>query len=156
MACLLAALFLISTVMLFGQAVDGTIVGTTTDSTGAGVPNATVTATNKGTNVKYTSDTNSAGEYRLNNLPIGTYDVSATAKGFATATIANVETQLNRTISVNLSLPVGTVTTTVEVTEAAALIDTSSAQLQTNFDSKTSIEQPLAGIQVCWLSFRHL
>lgn len=45
MACLLAALFLISTVMLFGQAVDGTIVGTTTDSTGAGVPNATVTAT---------------------------------------------------------------------------------------------------------------
>ena len=146
LVCLLAALLLMSMATLFGQAVSGDIVGTVTDSTGAAVPNATVTATNKDTNSKSTTDTNAAGEYHLSNLPVGRYDVSATAKGFATATVANVESQLNHTTTANLSVPVGSVTTTVEVTEAAALIDTSTAQLQTSFDSKTSIDQPLAGI----------
>jgi hypothetical protein len=146
MLCFLAVLLLLSTASLFGQAISGDIVGVVTDSTGAAVPNATVTATNKDTNVKNTAETNAAGEYRLSNLPVGRYDVSATAKGFATATIANVEAQLNHVTTANVTLPVGSVTTTVEVTEAAALIDTSTAQLQTTFESKQSVEQPLAGI----------
>lgn len=140
-ACILAFV----TASLFAQAVDSTLVGTVTDSTGAAVPNATVTATNKETNVTYTAETNAAGEYRLNNVPVGQYNVSATARGFATATVGNVETQLNHTATVNLSLPIGTVSTTVEVTEAPALIDTSTAQLQTTFDSKQAIDVPTAG-----------
>lgn len=143
--CFLAA-FTILTGMLFGQATDSNIVGTVTDSTGAAVPNAAVAVINKDTNVKYASVTNSAGEYRVNNIPVGRYDVSATATGFSTATIANVQLELNHIASVNISLPVGTVTTTVEVTEAAAMIDTSTAQLQSTFDSKQAIDVPIAGI----------
>ena len=141
----LLAASLILTALLSGQATDSTLVGTVTDSTGAIVPNATVSATHKGTNVKYTAETNGAGEYRLNNVPVGSYDISAVAKGFATATVANVEAQLNHVTSVNISLPVGSLATIVEVTEAPALIDTSTAQLQSTFDSKLAIDVPTAG-----------
>jgi hypothetical protein len=132
--------------MLMGQATDGNLVGVVTDNTGALVPGATVAATNKDTGAKYTAPTGASGEYRLNNLPVGHYDISASATGFAVATAADVTLELNHTTSVNLTLSVGAVTTTVEVTEVGALLDTSSAQLQTNFDSKASIDQPLAGI----------
>ena len=143
---LLAAL-LVMTGVLFAQATDAVLVGAVTDASGAAVPNATVTVTNKETNVKYTATTDPAGEYRLNNVPVGRYDVSATAKGFSTATTANVDLQLNRTVSINLSLAVGTVSTTVDVTESSALLDTSSAQVQTNFDSRQAVDVPIASLQ---------
>jgi hypothetical protein len=141
--CLLAALLILAGA-LFAQGTDAVLVGAVTDSSGAAVPNASITATNKDTNVKYTATTNAAGEYRINNVPVGRYDVSGTAKGFSTATTANVDLQLNRTVSVNLALAVGTVSTTVDVTESAALLDTSSDQVQTNFDSKQNVDIPLA------------
>jgi hypothetical protein len=130
--------------MLFGQATDGIIVGAVSDSSGAAVPGAAITALNKATGVKYTADTNATGEYRLNNVPIGTYDVSATAKGFATATMGNVLLELNHTSSVNLTLSVGAISTSVEVTESAAMIDTSTSQLQSTFDAMEAIDVPTA------------
>ena len=129
----------------FSQATDSIIVGTVSDSSGAAVIGATVTATNKATNVKYEAPTNQAGDYRLNNVPVGTYDVTATAKGFANATVAGVELELNHTSQVNLTLAVGTVTTQVDVTEAGALIDTSTAQLQATYDSRLAQDLPMAG-----------
>ena len=107
---------------------------------------ATVTAANKDTGVKYTSVTSATGEYRLNNIPVGRYDVSATMQGFATATTAGVQLQLNHTSSINLTLAVGAVNTTVEVTEAAAMLDTSTAQLQSTYDSRAATDVPSAGI----------
>ncbi len=142
---LLAALCL-STAALFGQAMDSILVGTVTDTTGASVAGAAIIAANKDTGVKYTSVTSTTGEYRLNNIPVGRYDVSASRQGFATATVAGVQLQLNHTSSVNLTLAVGTVSTTVEVTEAAAMLDTSTAQLQSTYDSNAAIEVPSAGI----------
>jgi hypothetical protein len=133
------------TTLSFGQAQDSILVGTVIDSSGSAVPGATVVATNRNTGVKYTSVANTVGEYRLNNVPVGQYNVSATAKGFATATVANVDLQLNHTASVNLTLPVGTISTTVDVTEAAATIDTSTAQLQTAFDARSAVDVPTAG-----------
>jgi Carboxypeptidase regulatory-like domain len=141
----LAALGL-SITALFGQASDSILVGTVTDTTGASVAGATVTASNKDTGVKYTSATSSTGEYRLNNIPVGRYDVSAAGQGFATATVAGVQLQLNHTSSVNLTLAVGAVNTTVEVTEAAAMLDTSTAQLQSTYDSRAATDVPSAGI----------
>ena len=132
--------------LLVGQATDSNVVGTVTDSTGAAVPNATVTATNKGTGFKLTTETNVAGEYRINNAPVGQYDVTATATGFSAATVAALQLDLNHTATVNLTLTVGTVSTTVEVTGAPIQLDTSSAQLQSNFDSRQAVEIPIAGI----------
>ena len=134
------------TATLFGQASDSILVGTVTDSTGASVSGASVTAANKDTGVKYTSTTSTTGEYRLNNIPVGRYDISAARQGFATATVAGVQLQLNHTSSVNLTLSVGAVSTTVEVTEAAAMLDTSTAQLQSTYDSRAAVDVPGAGI----------
>ncbi len=128
------------------QATDSNLVGTVTDASGAAVANAKVVATNKDTNVKYPTTSDTSGDYRLNNLPVGRYDVTATANGFAVRTIANVQLDLNHTGSVNLTLAVGDVTQTVDVTESAALIDTSTSQLQTIFDSNIAINSPVTGI----------
>jgi len=133
-------------VLGFGQALDGTIVGTVTDASGAAVPNVAITATNKDTGVKYTTTATAAGEYRINDVPVGRYDVNATASGFTPMTKADVSVELNHISTANMTLTVGSVTTVVEVQEANAQIDTSTAQLQTAFDSKQSVDIPLAGI----------
>jgi hypothetical protein len=133
-------------VLGFGQATDSNLVGTVTDASGATVPGASITVTNKDTGVKNTAVTNADGEYRLNNLPIGRYDVSAAKAGFTTATMAGVQLDLNHTASIKLTLAVGSVSTVLEVSEAAAAIDTSTSQLQTNFDSKSAVDVPSAGI----------
>ncbi len=127
------------------QATDSNIVGTVTDATGAAIPAAKVTATNTATNVKYDTVTNMDGEYRLNNVPIGNYTISATKAGFTTGSKSGVQLDLNRTATVNVALAVGTVETSVDVTESAALIDTSSSQLQSIFDSSAAADLPAAG-----------
>ncbi|HEX4276175.1 MAG TPA: TonB-dependent receptor [Bryobacteraceae bacterium] len=130
----------------FGQTVDANVVGTVTDASGSVVANAKVTATNKGTNVPYETNSNSAGDYRLNNVPVGKYDIAVTATGFSPKTEAGVQLDLNHTSQVNFSLAVGSVTTAVEVTEAPALIETSSSQLQTTYDSTVAVDVAVTGI----------
>src|SRR3981081_4105876 len=68
------------------QTISGNLVGTIIDPSGAAVPNADVTATNVATNVKYNAKSTGTGEYRFNNLPVGSYDISANASGFQPAT----------------------------------------------------------------------
>ena len=97
----------ISTAILYGQATDAILVGTVTDTSSAAVAGANITATNRDTGVKYTSVTNVEGQYRLNNIPVGTYSVSAAKTGFATATTGGVELQLNHTTAINLTLRSG-------------------------------------------------
>ncbi len=140
-----AAFFVISAV-LFGQATDSNIVGTVQDATGAGVPKAKIVATNRDTNVKYDTVTNGAGEYRLNNVPVGTYSVTATAEGFSMGTVAGIQLDLNRTVPVNIALTVGSVSTAMEVQEAPPAIDTSSSQLQQTWDSEAARNLPTAGV----------
>src|SRR5258707_3424268 len=64
------------------QTITGSITGTVTDSSGAVVPNVSITATNTSTNFKYDTKTNDAGVYNLQFLPIGQYSLSAEAAGF--------------------------------------------------------------------------
>src|SRR5689334_744292 len=100
---LLAALMLMGlTALCFGQAADAILVGTVTDSTGAAVEGSAITATNRDTGVRYTTTTNPEGQYRLNNIPVGTYSVSAAKPGFNTPTTNGVQLQLNHTTSINL------------------------------------------------------
>ncbi len=129
---------------LSAQYTDSNLVGTVVDSTGAAVPNATITLTNKDTGVKYTTTSNSSGEYRFNNVPVGAnYQVSATAQGFSTAVVGGVALQLNHTATVNVTLAVGAVSTTIEVTASSAMIDTTSSQLQTTFNTMQAVDIPL-------------
>jgi hypothetical protein len=129
---------------LRAQAISGDLVGTITDSSGAGIPNAAVTATNTATNIKSSATTNGSGEYRISNLPAGTYELSAMASGFATTTLMSVAVQLNQTTTANLSVQVGQLATTVEVAAAGALIDTTTAQIENTYTTKQIADLPIA------------
>lgn len=146
------ALTLLGASALFGQTTDGNIVGTVLDSTGAGIPNASVELTNQATAVKATSKTDSTGAYRFGNVLIGLYTVSVNAQGFAPAALKDVRVDLNITATANISLQLGSVTTQVEVTEAAALLDTTTAQVSNTYETRLAAELPQATGSVLNLS----
>jgi hypothetical protein len=143
---LLSALcFVLFTGTAFAQANSGDLTGTVFDSSGSAIPNANVVATNEETGVKTTAQTNAGGAYRFTNLPAGRYTLTASATGFTTDTLKGVDVTLNNTVTANLTLAVGTVGTTVEVSASAATIDTTTAQLQTTFDTRQVFELPQTG-----------
>ena len=127
----------------FGQAVSGSVIGRVVDSSGATVPNATVTVTNVDTGVKATTTTSAGGDYRLDNLLVGKYNLATSASGFTSTTLSNIDVQLNKILTANVILQIGQVTTTVEVTEATVAIDTSTAQLQSSFDARQIVNMPI-------------
>ena len=126
------------------QVISGDLVGTVLDKTGAAVPGARVEATNSETNVKYETKSNENGEYRLNNLPIGTYSVSASTANFATTTINGFRIDLNKTSTLPITLEVKGAVTTVEVSGTAAALDTTTSQVQTTFESKDISDSAIA------------
>ncbi len=140
---LIAALGLICASAL-AQSISGDLVGTIYDSTGAVVPNAAIVATNVATGISWTATSTSSGQYRINNLPIGSYNVFASAKGFSKATIKDVGIELNKTSTINVTMRVGQTSSVVEVAEAAVAIDTTTAQVQTSFESRQLVDLPAA------------
>jgi hypothetical protein len=127
----------------YGQAIDANLVGNVADASGAAVPNASVEIQHTSTGVKNSTKTNADGQYRFNNIPIGLYNVTATAAGFATATLKNVDIQLSKTSTANITLQVGSVSTSVDVSEVGVVIDTTTAQLQSNFDARQIVNLPI-------------
>jgi hypothetical protein len=134
--CLGLALALLLNLPLLAQLTSGNLTGTIYDQTGAIVPGATVVAHNTATGVDSTTSATSGGEYRFENLPIGAYSLIITSPGFAKAEVGNVNVQLNQTITTNVTLAIGQATTSVQVTEAAVSIDTTTAQVQTTYEAK--------------------
>src|SRR5580704_3528179 len=133
---------------LQAQAISGDLVGRVTDASGAIVPNVSVTATNTATDVKASASTNAGGVYRISNLLPGNYDVSAAAPGFSTFKLRNVPVQLNQAATVDITLIVGSVSTSVEVSDAASVIDTTTAQIQTTYAAKQISDLPTNTIGV--------
>jgi hypothetical protein len=131
---------------LFGQAIDGNLVGVLYDPSGAALANANLTLENQDTNVKYTTTTNAVGAYRFNNIPAGRYRLTASLAGFNSKTLGDVLVETNRTATQNLTLEVGQVTTSVEVTSAAAAIDTTTANVSTTFNERQARYIPIGGV----------
>src|SRR5437762_13549224 len=117
----------------FGQVADGNLVGTILDSSGAAVPGAMVEVENMATGVKNTVTTDENGVYRVNNLLVGKYNVKASKPGFTSATVTQVAIELSKTTTANVTIAVGGVTTEIRVTESPALIDTTTAQVQSTY-----------------------
>ena len=143
-AAFLVCLALLVRTAGFSQAVSGDVTGVVSDASGAAVANASVVATNDATGVKATQPSNQEGTFRFTNLPIGSYTIVASAPGFAAQTLQGVEISLNNVVTANLTLSVGSNATTVEVSAAGAVIDTTTAQLQTTFDSRQAMDLPTA------------
>jgi len=125
-----------------GQSVSGELVGTIYDATGAIVAGASVVATNAATGIQTSAVSSSTGQYRLNNLPVGSYNLKVTAKGFSDSEIRGVNVSLNMQATTNVTLQVGESKTVVEVTGSSVTIDTTTAQVQSTFEAKQLADLP--------------
>ena len=119
----------------FSQSNSGDLTGTVIDSSGAAIQQANVVATNEATNVKTTVSANAEGTFHFTNLPVGSYTITGQAPGFTSAGLSHIAVDLNKTVTANLTLAVGSTSTTVEVSAASAVIDTTTAQLQSTFST---------------------
>jgi outer membrane receptor protein involved in Fe transport len=129
----------------YAQVSGATLSGTVTDASGATVPQAQIVITNISTGVTRNVTTDSAGFYTAPNLLPGTYEVRVTATGFST----QVRTGITLTVGAQQALPVtmqvGQVSQTVEVTTEAPTVELTSSTLSAQVTGATVRELPLNG-----------
>jgi hypothetical protein len=140
---LIAALGVLAPATVSAQAVTGTLLGNVTDSTGAAVPGATVTALETGTNVSRTAVTNETGYFIFPSLLNGTYNVDAELQGFKKVVREGVRVDVNTTVRVDLKLEVGQLTETVQVVSETPLLQTDRTDTGRIIESKMVAELPL-------------
>ena len=126
------------------QVLYGTIVGNVTDASGAAVPGATVTITNKLTNVSRETITNEVGAYTLSNVLAGTYTVKVTLTGFKESTKTDVLVTLNNVTRVDAPLEVGTVSETITVAGEATPLQTDKTDVHKELTTKEVTDLPLS------------
>jgi len=132
----------------FAQTTTTTLYGTVTDKTGAGVPGATVVATQTGTNQTRIAQTNPQGEYRLDFMPVGEYTVQVSANGFKKVLQKGVVLELNVPAHVDAQLDIGAITEAVEVTGAAPSVNTENAQIGRTVENAELTTLPIVGRNV--------
>jgi hypothetical protein len=125
---LTAIVCLVSCGMASAQFENGSIVGTVHDATGAAIPGATITVTNNATGIVSTRDSNATGDFEVPALRVGTYKVTISHEGFSPATDSAVPVSVGARQRVDLNLTVGSTSTTVNVTDAASLVETDTSQ----------------------------
>jgi outer membrane receptor protein involved in Fe transport len=133
---------------LIAQSARARIVGTVTDPQGAVVPGATVVVTNVATGVETKTTTNQEGYYQALELPIGAYKVKVQRDGFKTSETAAYTLEINQALRIDVKLPVGARTETVEVTGQAALVETVNPTLGASVTSRPIVDLPLNGRNV--------
>ncbi len=130
---------------LYGQAATATVQGTVTDMSGAAVPAASVVLKNTGTGASRTVNSDEAGRYRVSDLQVGSYDVTASKAGFSTVAHNGITLNVGAEVNVDLSMPVGQQTQTVTVEGQVTQVETTSAAVSTLTDQHQMKDLPLNG-----------
>lgn len=131
---------------MLAQEAGGTIVGTVTDPSGAGVADANVSIKNVATGVQRDLTTNGDGVYSAPNLIPGTYDITVTAPGFATTVVQGAGLLAGDRREVSVVMKIGQVSDNVSVTSSAISdIQLASSEVRGVVDSHTVVELPLNG-----------
>jgi hypothetical protein len=120
-----------------------TLSGTVSDSTGAVVPNAslTLTSTEKGVRRSYTSDAN--GHYSFDQLPPSTYTLVITVQGFKEYRQNGIVLDAGRSAAQNVQLSIGSSAQEVVVTSQASVLNTDNANISTDINAKQVVALPL-------------
>jgi hypothetical protein len=116
------------------SAASATIVGSVTDSSGAVVPNATITATNTATGITFTAKSTGSGNYVLPNLPAATYDVKVEAASFAPHVAKGITLNVGDQRDINYKLATGTTKEVIEVTSETPLVETTKTDVSSTVD----------------------
>lgn len=133
--CTRAALIcaaLVFALPLCGQERSGNLIGTVTDPSGAVLPGVSVTLVNKTTDRTFTTTTRADGTYGAFDLDPGRYAVRMERTGFARYEVPDVNLLVGKTLRIDATMQVGSIEQTVQVTEAAPQIDTSSTVVAHN------------------------
>lgn len=141
----LVALLLLLAGSLWCQVQSGTIVGTIQDSSGAPVPEVTVTLVNADTSFTRIAKTNTSGQYVAYSVPVGGYTITAEMQGFQKLVRSGVELTVGNTLTVDLQLSVGGLQQTVQVTASAPLLQSQTAEVSSLVTNRQIVELPLVG-----------
>jgi hypothetical protein len=145
MALLLVAIFFSVTHGTFAQStVTGDLAGVVTDPTGASVANAKVTVKADATGETYTATTNGTGQFRVSLLRPGSYTVVVNATGFQTYT-TGTQVSLGQVVPLTVELGLQTQSQSVNVTEAAPLLQNENANLATTYNALQLENLPAPG-----------
>jgi len=123
----------------------GEITGVVSDSTGAVIVGAKVTATNTGTNAARTAVTNDSGIYSFPAMQPGAYTLKVEMAGFKSFTETGIQLQVQQTARIDVAMEVGEVTQTIEVSGGGALLTTENATVGTVIENRRIVELPLNG-----------
>ena len=129
--------------VLLGQTSTGTITGRVSDPNEAAVPGADVVLRNANTNEIRRGKTNEPGIYTFPQLLPGDYTLSATKEGFRSFVQNGIQLSASQTAEINVRLVLGQVSEKIEITAAAALLDTQTSNQSSTLESKLIQELPL-------------
>ena len=124
----------------------GIITGTVTDTTGAVVANVTIEARQVETGAVFPTTTTSTGSFTLSELPVGSYEVTATVPGFKKYVRTGITVQVAQTLRVDIPLEVGTSAESVTVSAEASLLKTETGDISTNVEVQTLDQLPMLGV----------
>jgi hypothetical protein len=140
-----AVLLMFNGTSAWAQFESASVLGYVHDSSGAAIPNSTVTLTNAATSISQTKTTDSDGKYEFASVQIGSYKVTAEAQGFSRAITEAFAVQTNARQRVDVTLQAGSVSEEVTVTSAAQLLDTETSSHSTVIGTKQVEDLPLNG-----------
>lgn len=136
---------LITSAATMAQLPTATILGTVTDSTGAVIPGAMLTARNVDTGQSRIGISGENGAYRFPALPVGAYEVRVELQGFQTSVRSGLTLEVGQEAVVNFTLQAGALQETVNVTSEAPLVNTTSGTLGGLVDQQKMTDLPLNG-----------
>ena len=128
---------------LYAQVDTGTITGRVVDSTGAVVANVQVKLTQTETNFQFAAVTNAEGIYRIQSLIPGTYQATFEASGFKRVIQGNITLHTGDVLPVNVTLELGSVNESVQVTAQSTLLETETSSTGTVSPGEMLYKMPL-------------
>ena len=127
----------------FGQTVNASLSGAVVDPTGALIPDASVVATEVNTGIGTTTVTDANGNYILPSLSPGHYSIRVEKTGFKATVLSGIQLLVDQKARIDVQLQVGELSTKVEVTSAAPLVETSTASVGTVIGAQEVVGLPL-------------
>jgi hypothetical protein len=149
---LVVGLLLLTPISSHAQVDTGAIVGTVQDSSGANIPDATVTVTEEGTGRKRTTQTGQDGSYIISPLKLGAYTLTAEKQGFKTSVQDHIQVTIQSRLEINPKLEIGSISQNVQVTSSGPILDTQSSSLQQLVGERAIDKLPLNGRNAVFLA----
>lgn len=126
----------------------GAVTGTITDPQGAGIPNVKVVVTNVGTTLPFAGVSSNDGTYIIPNVPIGSYELSASADGFKSYKQSGLRVEVAQRLRVDIRLEVGALTESITVTGEIPRVQTEESSLGTSVEKQRIEQLPMNGRNV--------